>query len=211
MSQNFISFKTKNITYRPRQFFPRKRSRNFTTGSYSVFHNLFYFIVHSSLRFIVVFNNDVSQKPKNEKLDTHKNHKKSNQRPDFVRKRYCIENSGDQENKTQKHTERKNSYPSCPEEVKRPIGVFFPKPDRDHIHESFHSPFPIVLCHAVLSRVVRYDNFTNFKSLNFQKRWDETVHFTAEINVLKTFPTIGLQAAAGIMNSIIDQNFSQGI
>ena len=163
------------------------------------------------MQLIVIPNENIGEQPCNEKLHSHENAENTNERPKAIA-------DGSMEHDFLREHPQKNSQPDdgkrhtcASEEMERAIGIIPPKPDRDHIDESLHGALPIVLGHAMEARVVRDLHLADTESLELEECWDESVHLSEEIDILKTFTTIRFQAASGIMNLVMYENRSEHI
>ena len=84
--------------------------------------------------------------------------------------------------------------------------VFAPEPDRDHIDEAFDRTLPIVFGHPMDARMMRDFDLRHAEPIERQECRHEAVHLAEEVDLLEAFPLVRLEAAAGIMDTILHKH-----
>jgi hypothetical protein len=168
-------------------------------------------IVHDPPIMIVIADGDIGQKSEDKELDADHAAEDPDQGPDARGDRLAKDHFFDKHPGENAYPDQAEKNAASAEKMDWPMRILAPKPDGEHVNETLDAPLPVIFGPAMETRVVMHLDFTHPEALQLKDGRDKTVHFSEEINVNKTFPPVGFQTAAGIMDAVMNKNGTEEV
>lgn len=160
---------------------------------------------------VIVADHDIGQETEDEELHPDQHEEDADERPHALCDRRSESELLDEHPDEDAGAHDREHDARTAEEMDRAMRVLAPEPDRHHIDEALDAALPVVLGHAMDARMMRYLDLSHAETVERQERRHETMHLTEEIHIAEAFAAIRLQAAAGIMDIVLDQDLAEQI
>lgn len=189
------------------------RQVNSESGANSLLiaNHLAHIVVHPMARLIIASHRDIGQETGNEELNPDQAEENTDERPEAFGQRGPKNKLFHQHPSKDGATKREEKDTDAAEQMEWSMGILAPKPNGQHVDKAFHATLPIVLRHAMNSRMMTYLYLGYFEAFKFKDGWNEAVHLAEKVDVFEALTAVGLQAATGIMDMVMDEDFTKEI